>query len=145
MQTPEKAVAFYTDKVKGLDSNLQELEKIVQSKSSQLRVVEESKSCQLSTLSFGDCLSGMMTDNAQCFDKRCSAAKVRHRRLLPLPQDRKRLASQSLHGRIPENEINLMPIRCVLDLLLLKNSVGTNCHYIVRRHEISTSPFDSHE
>lgn len=43
LQTPEKAVAFYNDKVNGLDGNLQELEKIVQSKSSQLRVVEESK------------------------------------------------------------------------------------------------------
>lgn len=45
LQTPEKAVAFYNDKVNGLDGNLQELEKIVQSKSSQLRVVEESKFC----------------------------------------------------------------------------------------------------
>lgn len=53
VQTPEKAIAFYTDKVKGLDTNLQELEKIVQSKSSQLRVVEESKSCQLLTLCLG--------------------------------------------------------------------------------------------
>ncbi|KAJ5152085.1 hypothetical protein N7492_010380 [Penicillium capsulatum] len=40
-KTPAKAAAFYDDKVKGLDSNLQELEKIVQGKSSQLRVVEE--------------------------------------------------------------------------------------------------------
>lgn len=42
-QTPAKAVAFYDDKVKGLDANLQELEKIVQGKNSQLRIVEESK------------------------------------------------------------------------------------------------------
>lgn len=41
MQTHDKAVAFYDDKVKGLDSNLQELEKVVSNKSSQLRVVEE--------------------------------------------------------------------------------------------------------
>ncbi|KAJ5279778.1 hypothetical protein N7478_005150 [Penicillium angulare] len=41
MQTPEKAIAFYNDKVKGLDENLVELEKIVQAKNSQLRIVEE--------------------------------------------------------------------------------------------------------
>lgn len=41
VQTHDKAVAFYDDKVKGLDSNLQELEKVVSNKSSQLRVVEE--------------------------------------------------------------------------------------------------------
>ncbi|KAJ5689881.1 hypothetical protein N7462_004273 [Penicillium macrosclerotiorum] len=40
-KTTEKAIAFYNDKVKGLDDNLQELEKIVQGKSSQLRIVEE--------------------------------------------------------------------------------------------------------
>ncbi|KAJ5107409.1 hypothetical protein N7456_004084 [Penicillium angulare] len=40
-KTPEKAIAFYDDKVKGLDENLVELEKIVQAKNSQLRVVEE--------------------------------------------------------------------------------------------------------
>ncbi|KAJ5218555.1 uncharacterized protein N7498_000654 [Penicillium cinerascens] len=40
-KTHDKAVAFYDDKVKGLDSNLQELEKVVSNKSSQLRVVEE--------------------------------------------------------------------------------------------------------
>jgi prefoldin alpha subunit len=43
VQTAPKAVAFYDDKVKGLDANLQELEKIVQTKSSQLRIVEESE------------------------------------------------------------------------------------------------------
>jgi prefoldin subunit 5 len=42
-QTPAKAIAFYDDKVKGLESNLQDLEKVVQTKSTQLRVVEESK------------------------------------------------------------------------------------------------------
>ncbi|KAJ5939690.1 hypothetical protein N7466_002824 [Penicillium verhagenii] len=40
-QTPQKAIAFYDDKVKGLDANLHELEKIVGGKNSQLRVVEE--------------------------------------------------------------------------------------------------------
>ncbi|KAJ5656048.1 hypothetical protein N7507_007998 [Penicillium longicatenatum] len=40
-KTPQKAIAFYDDKVKGLDANLHELEKIVQGKNSQLRVVEE--------------------------------------------------------------------------------------------------------
>ncbi|KAJ5378921.1 hypothetical protein N7509_012040 [Penicillium cosmopolitanum] len=40
-KTPPKAIAFYDDKVKGLDANLQELEKIVSGKSQQLRVVEE--------------------------------------------------------------------------------------------------------
>jgi hypothetical protein len=43
VQTAPKAVAFYDEKVKGLDANLQELEKIVQTKSSQLRIVEESE------------------------------------------------------------------------------------------------------
>ena len=42
-QTAPKAIAFYDDKVKGLEANLQELEKIVQTKSSQLRIVEESE------------------------------------------------------------------------------------------------------
>jgi prefoldin alpha subunit len=42
-QTPQKAIAFYDDKVKGLDANLHELEKIVQGKNSQLRVVEEGR------------------------------------------------------------------------------------------------------
>lgn len=41
-QTAPKAVAFYGEKVKGLEANLQELEKIVQTKSSQLRITEES-------------------------------------------------------------------------------------------------------
>lgn len=41
LQAPSKAIAFYDDKVKGLDANLQELEKIVSGKSQQLRVVEE--------------------------------------------------------------------------------------------------------
>ncbi|KAJ5827229.1 Prefoldin, partial [Penicillium robsamsonii] len=40
-KTAPKAIAFYDEKVKGLEANLQELEKIVQTKSSQLRVVEE--------------------------------------------------------------------------------------------------------
>ncbi|KAJ5185465.1 Prefoldin, partial [Penicillium cf. griseofulvum] len=40
-KTAPKAIAFYDDKVKGLEANLQELEKIVQTKSSQLRIVEE--------------------------------------------------------------------------------------------------------
>lgn len=43
-QTAPKAIAFYDVKVKGLEANLQELEKIVQTKSSQLRIVEESES-----------------------------------------------------------------------------------------------------
>ncbi|KAJ6119834.1 hypothetical protein N7523_004114 [Penicillium sp. IBT 18751x] len=40
-KTHDKAVAFYDDKVKALDTNLQDLEKVVSSKSQQLRVVEE--------------------------------------------------------------------------------------------------------
>ncbi|KAJ5893996.1 hypothetical protein N7495_005687 [Penicillium taxi] len=40
-KTPAKAAEFYEDKAKGLESNLQEVEKIVQGKSSQLRVTEE--------------------------------------------------------------------------------------------------------
>lgn len=88
VQTPENAVAFYTDKVKGLDANLQELEKIVQSKSSQLRVVEESKSCQSWTWRFEAGLSETVADIAQCLGKRCSAAKVRHHILLRLPLGR---------------------------------------------------------
>lgn len=43
IQTPQKAISFYDEKVKGLDANLVELEKIVQGKNSQLRVVEEGK------------------------------------------------------------------------------------------------------
>lgn len=42
-QTAPKAIAFYDVKIKGLEANLQELEKIVQTKSSQLRIVEESE------------------------------------------------------------------------------------------------------
>ena len=41
LQTSAKAVEFYDDKVKGLDANLLELEKIVQGKNTQLRGVEE--------------------------------------------------------------------------------------------------------
>lgn len=110
LQTPEKAIAFYTDKVKGLDTNLQELEKIVQSKSSQLRVVEESKSCHLLTLSLGPGLSDAVTDSAQCLGKRCSAAKVRHRRLLRLLRDRERLGIESLHCGISENKIESLSL-----------------------------------
>ncbi|CAI7637392.1 hypothetical protein N7527_008491 [Penicillium freii] len=40
-KTAPKAIAFYDVKIKGLEANLQELEKIVQTKSSQLRIVEE--------------------------------------------------------------------------------------------------------
>ncbi|KAJ5767116.1 uncharacterized protein N7511_004732 [Penicillium nucicola] len=40
-KTSAKAIEFYDDKVKGLESNLQDLEKVVQTKSTQLRVVEE--------------------------------------------------------------------------------------------------------
>lgn len=40
-KTAAKAIEFYDDKVKGLDSNLLDLEKIVQAKSTQLRAVEE--------------------------------------------------------------------------------------------------------
>ncbi|TQB68498.1 subunit of tubulin prefoldin [Monascus purpureus] len=40
-KTAAKAIEFYDDKVKGLDSNLLDLEKIVQGKSTQLRAVEE--------------------------------------------------------------------------------------------------------
>jgi prefoldin alpha subunit len=46
-KTPPKAIAFYDDKVKGLDANLQELEKIVSGKSQQLRVVEEGEFFEL--------------------------------------------------------------------------------------------------
>lgn len=41
LQTTAKATQFYDDKVKGLDANLQDLEKIVQGKSSSLNAVEE--------------------------------------------------------------------------------------------------------
>ncbi|PLN83378.1 Prefoldin alpha subunit [Aspergillus taichungensis] len=40
-KTPAKAVAFYNDKVKVLEANLTELEKIVQTKSQQQRLFEE--------------------------------------------------------------------------------------------------------
>ncbi|CAG8084912.1 unnamed protein product [Penicillium salamii] len=42
-KTPAKATEFYDGKVKDLETNLVELEKIVQTKSTQLRVVEESE------------------------------------------------------------------------------------------------------
>jgi hypothetical protein len=51
-QTAPKAIAFYDDKVKGLEANLQELEKIVQTKSSQLRIVEESEFAPFRTRDF---------------------------------------------------------------------------------------------
>ena len=41
LQTPAKAIEFYDQKVKELDTNLTELEKVVQTKSSQQRVFEE--------------------------------------------------------------------------------------------------------
>ena len=44
MQTTDKAITFYTEKAKNLDSNLQDLEKIVHGKSTQLRAVEEGES-----------------------------------------------------------------------------------------------------
>ncbi|KAL5356979.1 Prefoldin [Aspergillus floccosus] len=40
-KTPAKAIAFYEDKVKNLETNLTELEKIVQTKSSQQRLFED--------------------------------------------------------------------------------------------------------
>ncbi|KAL2006153.1 hypothetical protein VTN00DRAFT_9807 [Thermoascus crustaceus] len=40
-KTAAKAIDFYNDKVKDLDTNLQDLEKIVQGKSANLRVVED--------------------------------------------------------------------------------------------------------
>ena len=44
MQTTAKAIQFYEDKVKGLEANLSDLEKIVQGKSSSLNAVEEGES-----------------------------------------------------------------------------------------------------
>lgn len=41
LQTAAKAIDFYNDKVKDLDTNLQDLEKIVQGKSANLRVIED--------------------------------------------------------------------------------------------------------
>lgn len=83
VQTPEKALAFYDDKVNGLDGNLQELEKIVQSKSSQLRVVEESRFCHCPV----EHELRVVTDFFQCLDKRCLAARLRRRRQLVLLRD----------------------------------------------------------
>ncbi|KAE8355586.1 Prefoldin [Aspergillus coremiiformis] len=40
-KTAQKATEFYEDKIKGLESNLTELEKIVQTKSSQQRLFED--------------------------------------------------------------------------------------------------------
>lgn len=88
MQSPEKAVAFYDDKVKGLDSNLQELEKIVQSKSSQLRVVEEGEYCVSSEALWFRAGLCFYTDYLQSSDRRCSVAMPRRRRLLVHPRDR---------------------------------------------------------
>lgn len=44
MQTTENATKFYDQKVKNLDANLLDLEKIVQGKSSSLNAVEEGRS-----------------------------------------------------------------------------------------------------
>lgn len=85
VQTAEKAVAFYNDKVKGLDANLQELEKIVQGKSQQLRIVEEGEyyighGCFYSRLNTRIYLP--FTNCSQSFGRRCSAARSCPRRLL---------------------------------------------------------------
>ncbi|KAH8425926.1 subunit of tubulin prefoldin [Aspergillus melleus] len=40
-KTPQKAIEFYDEKIKSLDANLLELEKIVQTKSSQQRLFED--------------------------------------------------------------------------------------------------------
>lgn len=42
-QTAPKAIEFYEEKVKGLETNCVELEKIVQTKSAQLRLFEDGK------------------------------------------------------------------------------------------------------
>jgi prefoldin subunit 5 len=43
LQTAAKATEFYNGKVKELETNLQDLEKIVQGKSQNLRVIEDGK------------------------------------------------------------------------------------------------------
>lgn len=43
-QSTAKAVEFYNDKIKGLDSNLKDLAKVVQSKDLQLKAIEDGKS-----------------------------------------------------------------------------------------------------
>lgn len=78
MQTTGKAVDFYDGKIKGLDSNLRELEQIVQSKSTQLRLVEEGE-CQFMSVS----LSTSANASNQSSSKSCSAERVL---LLPLPR-----------------------------------------------------------
>jgi prefoldin alpha subunit len=50
-QTAPKAIEFYEEKVKGLETNCVELEKIVQTKSGQLRLFEDGKyQCLASSL-----------------------------------------------------------------------------------------------
>lgn len=44
MQTTAKANEFYNGKIKGLDANLKELAKVVQSKDVQLRAIEDGTS-----------------------------------------------------------------------------------------------------
>lgn len=44
MQTTAKANDFYNGKIKGLDANLKELAKVVQSKDVQLRAIEDGTS-----------------------------------------------------------------------------------------------------
>jgi hypothetical protein len=79
VQTHDKAVAFYDDKVKSLDTNLQDLEKVVSSKSQQLRVVEEGKSIFLS-MTF--CSMQYILTILQSLDRRCLLVRVRLPRLL---------------------------------------------------------------
>lgn len=79
MKTHDKAVAFYDDKVKSLDTNLQDLEKVVSSKSQQLRVVEEGKSILSSMTLFS---MGFILTILQSLDRRCLLARVRRPRLL---------------------------------------------------------------
>lgn len=51
-QTTAKATEFYNGKIKGLESNLKDLAKVVQSKDVQLRAIEDGKSRFISYTSF---------------------------------------------------------------------------------------------
>lgn len=82
-QTPAKAVAFYDDKIKGLDANLQELEKIVSGKSQQLRIVEEGELSFHSISAFYSFFALVpFIDFLQFSDRRCLLARPPHSRLL---------------------------------------------------------------
>lgn len=80
-KTAPKAIAFYEDKVKGLDANLQELEKIVSGKSQQLRVVEEGEFLKIVIWNLVFLGLSLISYQLQSSDRRCLPVKRLRSRL----------------------------------------------------------------